>query len=121
MTSTTERYQGSANYPTWAVDLWLSNDEGLYNEATDLVERAIADAPMDANTIGGIWSVEDTAKFRLADTLKEWIEEITREPLDDAEAFTGIAGDLLNYALGVVDWEEIATDWIATANENARS
>lgn len=25
-------YNGWKNYPTWCVNLWLSNDEGLYNE-----------------------------------------------------------------------------------------
>jgi hypothetical protein len=30
-------YNGWTNYPTWAVNLWLSNDEPLYREAVEIV------------------------------------------------------------------------------------
>ena len=33
-------YQGWSNYPTWAVNLWLANDEGLYLATLELIESA---------------------------------------------------------------------------------
>jgi hypothetical protein len=36
MTDTT--YNGWTNYPTWCVNLWLSNDEGLYRATVELVD-----------------------------------------------------------------------------------
>lgn len=46
MSSTTEdqTYNGWKNYPTWAVNLWLSNDEGLYNSTRELVRNVANDA-----------------------------------------------------------------------------
>jgi len=110
-TSTDSRYQGWTNYPTWAVNLWLAHDEPLCREALDMAEQAVADAPTDPNTIGEIWSAEDTAKFRLADAYKDWVRE--QVELDEAS----LASDLLGHALDSVDWEEIAASWIQDAAE----
>ncbi len=32
-------YQGSANYESWNVALWLSNDEGMYNACVKLAQN----------------------------------------------------------------------------------
>jgi hypothetical protein len=34
------RYNGYANYQTWNVCLWIGNDEGLYNLASDCTDYA---------------------------------------------------------------------------------
>ena len=36
----TTGYQGWANYPTWAVHLWLANTEGLYEDAQGILADA---------------------------------------------------------------------------------
>jgi hypothetical protein len=122
-----EKYNGWKNYPTWAVNLWLSNDQGAYNECCYMAREALRDAPHDPNTqpfqrLDGstsepIWTIEQTARYRLADTLKGYVEELV-EPdnpfsLNDA----GLGSDLLGYALGEVDWNEIAVSWLETAKE----
>ncbi len=102
-----ETYNGWSNYPTWAVNLWLSNDRALYEQAREMAGQAAYDAPEDDNVSDGIWTVQETARFRLADTFKEWV-------VDDLSPDLGatFAADLLGYALGEVDWHEIADAWL---------
>ena len=79
----TKRYQGWANYETWAVHLWLSNEEDSYHAA-----RAIADEH------------EDDWDRRHA--FREWVTEMVE--LDEAT----LRSDLLGAALSEVDWQEVA-------------
>ncbi len=83
-------YQGSKNYETWCTALWIDNDQGLYNEARDIVRQAEYD-PSDA-----------------ADALKAWIEDMVPESMNEAGLFT----DLLNAAMSEIDWYEIVENYI---------
>lgn len=107
-----QRYNGWANYPTWAVELWLSNDEGLYEQAREMAQDAFDAAPDDQNVSEGVWTVEQAMRFNLADAFRKWVETVALAPMDNPEAFTGMTGDLVQYALGEVDWEEIAASWL---------
>jgi hypothetical protein len=104
---TVERHNGWANYPTWAVNLWLSNDEPLYRQTLEAAEAIKQTAKFDENTKSGIWTEDETAKYRLADHLKSWVSD---ELAPDLGA--SFAADLLGYALGEVDWTEIAESWL---------
>lgn len=86
-------YNGWTNYPTWAVNLWLSNDEGLASVATTMAETYAEVSP---------------AAF--ADTLRTWVRD---ELAPDLGA--SFAADLLGYALDQVNWLEIAKAWIENA------
>lgn len=89
MVTKDKTYNGWANYETWAVALWIDNDCGSYEYRLELSRSA-----------------EDCHQF--ADALKEWIE--SQNPLaSDASAFA----DLLNAALGEVDWLEIAENFLS--------
>ena len=97
------RYNGWENYETWAVNLWLTNEEGIYNYCRGLARRAEQDAPDCEQVRERIWTVEDTKNFLLADQLKDSVEDMN--PLSDrATMFT----DLLNAALSEVNWHEIS-------------
>lgn len=81
-------YNGWANRETWLVDLWLTNDQKIYDTIHHLVHNAEAD-------------------YRAADCIKEFIED--HDPLDGtASVYT----DLLNVALSRVDWLEIAQTFL---------
>lgn len=99
-----ETYNGWKNYPTWCVNLWLSNDEGLYRTAS--------------LTVGDAKRHGDPPRVYLADMLKEMVLEI-RVGVDNGyggsetvEGLTGFHADLLGYALDQVDWFEIADAWL---------
>lgn len=70
-------YNGWANHETWAVHLWLSNDEGSYYAAREA-------------------ATSDTAK-------RELVESI----IFGDEAPASLATDLLRGSLDSVDWSEI--------------
>jgi hypothetical protein len=82
---TDESYNGWRNYPTWAVNLWLSNDEGLYHETLAIV--------------AGQHNPDNNETFRVncADAIKRWVREDLTPDLG---------------ALDSVDWLEIADAWL---------
>ncbi len=88
-------YCGWSNYETWAVHMWMTNDEGSDCEANEMAYEAL-------DYIGD----EDAAENRLARILKEQYEESMPE-------VEGVWADLLGAALQEVNWDEIARALIA--------
>ena len=99
MSSMTEdkTYNGWTNYPTWNVNLWLSNDEGTYNYVRESIFGSAYD-PADC---------EKPARIDAADTIKTIVRD---ELAPDLGA--SFAADLLGYALDQVNWLEIADAWL---------
>lgn len=97
-----KKYAGWTNYETWAVALWINNEEETYKWSR---EQA--------------WAVlkshdgRDTANYKLADVLKNEMGESMPQ-------VKGVWADLLNAAFSEVDWYEIAESFIADVRE-ARS
>ena len=88
-----DKYQGWANYPTWAAMLWDQNDGGS-------VFDSIAD-----EVLSGGGSVYD-----LAQALKEYNTE-------NAPTLKGATGDILTWAYQQIDWYEIAEILAQTREE----
>ena len=104
---TDETFNGWKNYPTWAVNLWLSNDAGLYERALEIAEEEYRDAQDCLQYKTGIWTHGEALRFNLADHLQEWVcEEVAS--YDEAD----LLHDLIDYALDMVDWEELAAHWL---------
>ena len=75
-------YNGWTNYETWAVNLWLDQDQDYWQEITN--------------------GTDD--KTTVADIIKEQHEEMVSEALPN----NGPLQDLLNHSIAMVDWHEIA-------------
>lgn len=105
-----KRYNGWANYETWCVHLWLSNEEGSYRYWREEAERQRSEAPNCPNVTEGIWCVQVAARFNLGEQMKESFETFhpfrgehlakPREP--------DVFCDLLDAALSEVRWSEVA-------------
>jgi hypothetical protein len=93
-------YQGWANYPTWAVALWIDNDEGMYLTALEIAADWVDDD-------------EWLALSKIADAICEWIEESA--PIMEPDMYS----DLFGYALGIVEWRELAKHYLEIAREQA--
>lgn len=107
MSTTTKQYNGWTNYETWAVNLWMTNDEGSEGWLRDAAQEAYDDAEADAT-----FTRKENAAFALADVIQAEIEE--GNPLSDKPS---LFSDLLSAALSEVDWHEIATSHLDDVDE----
>jgi len=114
-------YNGWTNYPTWCVNLWLSNDEGLYSMTLDAVRDEYDDASNCIQVRDEIWTLEQARRFNTADRLREMVEEIPFMFGECEPLTTGFTADLYGYALGQVDWTEIADAWLENLSETVQS
>ncbi len=102
-----ENYNGWSNYETWAVHLWLTNEQGTYNFCRELAHECIEQACECAQVREGIWQEIQARRFLLADRLKQHIQE--HDPLAD---HASMYSDLLGAAISEVDWHEVANAFL---------
>ena len=115
-----EGYQGYENWETWNVSLWLSNDQGMYSTATELM---IFNAPRYSK--GPDIYVADDASKALEEYVYDLLEEniisdkISIHRVDWQEVMMGFQEEIKNY--GNVDGEtEIDSsirDWVGWFNQ----
>ena len=102
-----QRYNGWTNYETWVTALWLDNDQATQDYWREVARECRGEAPEASQVNGGSWTVEQAARYTLADRLKE---EVTEGTPVTAEA--SVYADLLGAALQEVNWHEIAEHWL---------
>lgn len=91
-------FNGWSSYETWAVNLWLTNEEGSYHHWTGRTRELIAE-----------YAGEDADRSALARLARELEESVHGEC---ATPQANLAADLITAALAEVDWCEIARTWI---------
>jgi hypothetical protein len=93
-------YNGWTNYETWAVHLWLTNDEPSFRYWRDAAATVRAEAPALDQVRVGTWTTAEAERFTLADRLKD--------ELATPDEITGLWADLCGAALSEVNWHAVA-------------
>ena len=102
-----EPYHGNKNYETWSVSWWLTNDQEMYCRCRALAAEA-SNVVLDSSLVfDGIWTTAEATRNLLADSLRELVGELN--PVSDQ---TSLFTDLMDTALGEVDWHEIADEFL---------
>ena len=114
MTDTTDTtYNGWKNYPTWAVNLWLSNSYELYIAIGEMAHEYANRTESESE----YWTIEESNLYSFTDALKNLVTDPESGICPDLGAT--MASDLLGYAFDCVDWHEIADHLFADARERA--
>ena len=109
-----KRYNGWTNYETWLVNLWMDNEQGSQEYWQEEAQSAWNNA--EPGTYD--WQTrESEATSALADSLKDWHEELASEQVGDA----GVFSDLIGAALGSVNWQEIAEHLISDVDRDEQA
>lgn len=111
------RYNGWKNYPTWCVNQWLSDDEGLYRYVTEMVSEIAS----QTESTSDFWTLSESHKYGTADAIKEFVTSTDEYGGILPDLGATFAADLLDFALDCVDWNRIAEAWLETAAETATS
>lgn len=93
------KYNGWTNYETWAVKLWMDNDQGSQEHWNEAAQDAWGTAKGNEDNRD---EASRDARIALAERLKDEHEEAAPDLKNTVWA------DLLNAAIGEVDWHEIA-------------
>lgn len=98
------RHNGWTNYETWAVDLWIDNEESSQRYWVRETESHWEAA---SEGICSWLTRSSEARRNLAASLTNWHEEQVPE-------LEGVFADLMNAALSEVNWDEIADSMLTS-------
>jgi hypothetical protein len=98
------RYNGWTNYETWAVKLWMDNDKSEYDYWSERTREVWSDTETGGNQFAK--DHMSRARIALSGELKSYYDDDMSER--GVPELQGVYADLLNAALGSVDWYEIA-------------
>ena len=111
-------YNGWTNYSTWCLNLWLSNDQGSYDNLMEIVREAIKDAT-EWDAEGEDLPLDDDAKQEAIGAVAARLESDLDSVIEET-AICGMLLDLLTFATGLIDYREIAENLVTDElNESA--
>jgi hypothetical protein len=116
MGDTEKGYQGWTNYETWAVNLWLGNEQGSHEYWQEQARAAWGNA-QDQEPMYESQRTSDRARILLAELLKYELADDPDLTRTAGLPESGMYADLLNAALSEVDWYELADALLTTAAE----
>jgi hypothetical protein len=90
-------YNGWDNYETWAVNLWIHNDEGLQDYCNELASGY----PNDPSQVGH--------------DIRDYLEELCDESFDGILSSSSLFSDLMGAAMSSVNWHDIGEARIESA------
>lgn len=100
MSECKQEYNGWTNYETWAVTLWMSNDQGSSAHWEDQAWQVLSQG-----------ADKDEAACTLAHLIKQHHQEAQENALQGACEHSVFA-DLLEAAMSEVNWYEIAEHYL---------
>jgi hypothetical protein len=113
-----ETYEGWSNRETWAVALWINNDQGWQESVHEALRAAIADNPNPDDEIDGV-----TASAA-GEIIRDNVEE-TLDLLFQSAVLDGAADDMYRTArddigsLWRVNWDELGAAFLTDLAEQA--
>lgn len=99
-------HNGWANYETWAVALWLNNDERTHRYWRRAARAAVRVLAADPAAADRRPPPADEARRHLAGWLKDELEA------NGPDLGASLYADLLGAALEAVDWDEVAESFL---------
>jgi hypothetical protein len=105
-----EEYNGWSNRETWAVNLWVNNDEALLELAKDYTITALQEHREDNEGEGGDLC---DARNCLAESFEYWITEdlLTLENIAGNQALFNMLTDI--GSLYRINWREMADSFVS--------
>ena len=108
-----KKYNGWSNYETWAVKLWMDNEQSSYHYWQEATQEAWNEAKNKHPN--QFMNRHDNARLILSERLKDEHDNQSGHPVF-AAADGSVYADLLNAALSEVDWHEIADSLLEDAD-----
>lgn len=115
------RYNGWTNYETWALALWLDNEQQTSNRMYEKAKQHLKDAPTHEYIVGSTmkhpWTVCEVARMTLADDLKEMVEKAMPTGMAHPgnvfdKTLDGALHDILNANVTQIEWGEMAEHYL---------
>lgn len=114
---TDDTYEGWKNRETWALQLWLTNDQGLYEMTRERVQEAVETYRKGYEPGDGL-QLNDVLPVLAGEAVKDFVDELTDpdESLMTVENIVKLLADV--GSLYRVDWDAIGAAWLADVTEN---